>query len=45
MIGGAWLPEYDINGPKDYNSDYPYVLFNYNAGNYVFFTIISDHAK
>ncbi|WP_041941431.1 hypothetical protein [Waddlia chondrophila] len=45
MIGGAWLPEYDINGPKDYNCDYPYVLFNYNAGNYVFFTIISDHAK
>lgn len=45
IIGGVWLPEYDLNGPKDYSSAYQYVLFNYSTGNYVFFSVVLDSFK
>lgn len=40
IIGGVWLPEYDFNEHKDYNSAYQYVLYNYVTENYVFFTVL-----
>jgi len=45
IIGGVWLPEYDLNGPRDYNSAYQYVLFNYSTGNYVFFSLYSPTSE
>lgn len=42
IIGGVWLPEYDFNEHKDYNSAYQYVLYNYFTGNYVFFSVLPE---
>lgn len=39
IVGGIWFPEYDPNGPKDYDCTYLYVLYNYETQEFVFFAL------
>lgn len=45
IIGGVWLPEYDLNEHKDYSSAYQYVLYNYVTENYIFFSALPENEE